>query len=134
MKYFTLNELIKSDTATKYGIKNEPNEAQKQNLLYLIEHVLEPARAKLGMPIIVTSGYRNPQLNAKVGGSASSQHKEGEAVDVTCADNTKLYNIFKTQGKFDQLIWEKGNDKQPAWVHVSVKRNGKNRKQELRIK
>jgi len=133
MKYFTLEELITSADAVKYGINNEPDQIQKNNLLYLIEHVLEPARAKLGMPITVTSGFRCQKLNAKVGGSITSHHTKGEAVDLCCADNAKLYNILKEMGKYDQLIWEKGNDKCPAWVHISYNA-GINRKQLLRIR
>jgi len=132
MKYFTLNELIKSDTATKYGIKNEPNEAQKENLRQLIVQKLDPAREALGMEIIVTSGYRGDELNKRVGGSKSSQHKDGYAVDVYCADLPKLHSIFEAQGNFDQLIKEKWSTGK-GWIHISFVWNGRNRNQKLII-
>jgi zinc D-Ala-D-Ala carboxypeptidase len=128
MKYFTINELTKTST----GISNIPNAEQIANLIYLVENLLDKAREQLGMPITVTSGYRSEKVNKAVGGVATSQHTKGEAVDLVCRDNAKLFNILKTMN-FDQLIWEKGNSVQPAWVHVSLKRNGINRKQIIRL-
>lgn len=128
MKYFTINELTKTST----GISNIPNAEQIANLTYLVENLLDKVREKLAMPITVTSGYRSEAANRKVGGVATSQHTKGEAVDLVCCDNAKLFNILKTMN-FDQLIWEKGNSVQPAWVHVSLKRNGINRKQVIRL-
>ncbi|MDR1848113.1 MAG: peptidase M15 [Bacteroidales bacterium] len=129
MKYFTIKELTKTNT----GLKNEPNEIELQRLEYLINEVLDPVREALGMPITVTSGFRTQEVNKKVGGVVTSQHCRGEAADLVCNDNAKLYTTIKRLGKYDQLIWEKGNDQQPAWVHVSYK-FGINRKQELRIR
>ena len=128
MKYFTINELTKTST----GISNIPNAEQIANLTYLVENLLDKVREKLAMPITVTSGYRSEAVNRKVGGVATSQHTKGEAVDLVCGDNAKLFNILKTMN-FDQLIWEKGNNIQPAWVHVSLKRNGINRKQIIKL-
>lgn len=128
MKYFTINELTKTST----GISNIPNAEQIANLTYLVENLLDKVREKLAMPITVTSGYRSEAVNRKVGGVANSQHTKGEAVDLVCRDNARLFNILKTMN-FDQLIWEKGNSVQPAWVHVSLKRNGINRKQIIRL-
>lgn len=128
MKYFTINELTKTST----GISNIPNAEQIANLTYLVDNLLDKVREKLAMPITVTSGYRSEAVNRKVGGVATSQHTKGEAVDLVCRDNARLFNILKTM-TFDQLIWEKGNSVQPAWVHVSLKRNGTNRKQIIRL-
>ena len=128
MKYFTINELTKTST----GISNIPNAEHVANLIYLVENLLDKAREQLGMPITVTSGYRSEKVNKAVGGVATSQHTKGEAVDLVCRDNARLFNILKTMN-FDQLIWEKGNSVQPAWVHVSSKRNGINRKQVIRL-
>lgn len=128
MKYFTINELIKTST----GISNIPNAEQVANLIYLVENLLDKAREELAMPITVTSGYRSEAVNRRVGGVATSQHTKGEAVDLVCGDNAKLFNILKKLN-FDQLIWEKGNNIQPAWVHVSLKRIGINRKQVIRL-
>lgn len=128
MKYFTLNELTKTSTR----ISNIPNAEQIANLTYLVENLLDEAREQLGMPITVTSGYRSKAVNKAVGGVATSQHTKGEAVDLVCRDNARLFNIIKTMN-FDQLIWEKGNSIQPAWVHVSLKRIGINRKQIIKL-
>ena len=128
MKYFTINELTKTST----GISNIPNAEHIANLIYLVENLLDKVREKLAMPITVTSGYRSEAVNRKVGGVATSQHTKGEAADLVCRDNAKLFDILKTMN-FDQLIWEKGNSVQPAWVHVSLKRNGTNRKQIIRL-
>ena len=128
MKYFTIKELTKTST----GISNIPNAEQIANLTYLVENLLDEAREQLGMPITVTSGYRSKAVNKAVGGVATSQHTKGEAVDLVCKDNARLFNILKTMN-FDQLIWEKGNSIQPAWVHVSLKRIGINRKQIIKL-
>ncbi|MFV0501732.1 MAG: D-Ala-D-Ala carboxypeptidase family metallohydrolase [Bacteroidales bacterium] len=128
MKHFTINELTKTST----GISNIPNAEHIANLIYLVDNLLDKAREQLGMPITVTSGYRSENVNKAVGGVATSQHTKGEAVDLVCGNNAKLFNIIKTMN-FDQLIWEKGNSIQPAWVHVSLKRNGINRKQIIKL-
>lgn len=121
MKYFTIRELTKSDTALKYGIKNEPSSQEKANLTALVEKVLDPLREAYGKPIIVTSGYRCERLNKIVKGSASSQHKKGQAADIrsvqdTPEENKKLFDlIVKLKLPFDQLI----NEYNFNWVHVS---------------
>ncbi|MFV0501285.1 MAG: D-Ala-D-Ala carboxypeptidase family metallohydrolase [Bacteroidales bacterium] len=128
MKHFNINVLTKTST----GISNIPNAEHIANLIYLVENLLDKAREQLGMPITVTSGYRSEAVNKAVGGVATSQHTKGEAVDLVCGNNAKLFNIIKTMN-FDQLIWEKGNSIQPAWVHVSLKRIGINRKQIIKL-
>ncbi len=129
MKYFTIEEMCK----TSYKVENKPTEEQTQALWTLVQKVLDVAREKLKMPIIVTSGFRCPTLNRLVGGSPTSQHVLGEAADLVCKDNRLLFEILSTMD-YDQLIWEYGDDNAPAWVHVSYKANGKNRRQRLRIK
>lgn len=126
-KYFTLNEL----TDTNTGLINNPNKDEIDNLKVLVEKVLDPARELLGKPITVTSGYRSPLVNRKVNGSKTSQHIKGEAADIKCEDNKKLFDIIVNNIEFDQLIWEYGDDNQPAWVHVSFKKD-KNRNQILK--
>ena len=123
MKYFTIEELSK----TSHKVDNKPNEEQKANIEYLINNILDKARETLGMPIKVTSGFRSVELNKKVGGAANSQHTKGEAADLTCYDNKKLFNILKKLGGFDQLI----NEFNYSWIHVSVKRNGENKNEVL---
>lgn len=133
MKHFTLRELIKSDTAIRKGIKNVPNRQEEQNLIALVDKILDPLREAYKKPIIVTSGFRCEELNRLVGGSKTSQHRTGQAVDIrtipdTPEENKKLYDlIIQLNLPFDQLIDEHNFD----WVHVSF--SEKNRKQILKI-
>lgn len=128
-KNFTLSEM----TATSTGIENSPNAQQLNSLINLVEKILQPVRDLYGKPITVTSGFRNEEVNRAVGGAKTSQHMRGEAADIKCSDNAAIFKLIKDNFLFDQLIWEKGNDKQPAWVHVSLKKFG-NRKQVLYLK
>lgn len=128
---FSIAEMTYSKTAKRLGISNVPSFAIINNLRALCEKVLQPARTALGIPLTITSGYRSQQLNKAVNGASASQHMNGEAADIVCADNAKLYHFIKDNLVFDQLIWEKGNNKQPAWVHVSFSRQ--NRKQILKM-
>jgi len=127
MKYFTIEELTQTDT----GLKNVPNSVEIENLKYLVDKILDPAREALGVPIIVNSGFRSKKVNKAIGGASTSQHTKGEAADITTKDNKKLFDWIRDNCEFDQLIWEFGTAKSPAWVHVSLKRNGKNRKEVL---
>ena len=129
MRYFSISELCKSETADSHNIDNVPNEDTIKNLNTLVEKVLDPARETLGSPITVTSGYRSPELNSAVRGSKTSQHMKGQAADLVCSDNARLFNIIKDDLEFDQLIWENNG----AWVHVSYNAAG-NRKQVLNLK
>ena len=83
MKYFTLSELTYSATARQRGIRNEPDETQKENLRKLVENLLDPIRERWGKPILVTSGFRSQQLNKAVGGVRNSEHLTGCAADIT---------------------------------------------------
>ena len=131
MKYFTIKEL----TNTSYkSIDNTPSNVQTFNLVALVERVLDPAREWLGVPITVTSGFRNKTINQLVGGAVNSQHTTGEAADLVCSDNAKLFTYIRDCLIFDQLIWEFGDDTRPSWVHVSYSRQGVNRKEVLRAK
>ena len=130
MKYFSIKELCKSNTAIKNKIDNHPTPEIEKNLTILIEHCLDPIREKFGKPITVTSGYRCEKLNKLVGGKPNSQHLKGQAADLVGDTNTKTKEIFeiaKQLGNFDQLLFEK-NSKGSIWVHISYKDSG-NRKQ-----
>lgn len=136
MSYFTLKEFTRSSTAEARGISNNPTPQHQQNIQMLISNVLDPLREKFGKPIIISSGYRSQALNKAVGGSSTSQHCKGQAADIVAqnpADNALLFNIISSTLPFDQLIWEKGNDAYPAWVHVSFASSG-NRKEKLKTK
>ena len=93
----------------------------------------------IGIPIGISSFYRSPKLNQKVKGSKTSQHIKGEAMDIDAdifggITNKEIFDYIKDNLDFHELIWEYGDDDNPAWVHVSLKRVGKNKKQILRIK
>lgn len=132
MKYFTIEEMIKSSTATANRIDNTPNQTVIDNLTKLIEAVLDPLREWYGKPIRVNSGYRCEALNEAVGSKTKkSQHLYGEAADITVGsktENEKLFNYIKDNLPFDQLI----NESNFSWVHVSY-REGRLRKQVLAL-
>jgi len=138
-KHITLGEAIKSQTATRHGIDNTPNGEVLLNMQHLANNVFEPIREHFGIPIGISSFYRSPKLNQKVKGSKTSQHMKGEAMDIDAdifggITNKEIFDYIKKNLDFDELIWEYGDDDNPAWVHVSLKRVGKNSKQILRIK
>ena len=111
MKYFSIEELCRSETADAKGIDNRPSAVARENLEALVFNVLDPLREVFGKPIIVNSGYRSTLLNNILGGARSSQHTRGEAADITAEDvkdNKQLFEIIRENLPFDQLIWEKG--------------------------
>ena len=131
MKYFTIQELSHSDTAVARGIDNCPTAEAIHNLTKLVENVLDPLREKYGKPIRVSSGYRSAILNRSVNGATSSQHRLGEAADITVGskeENRKLFEIIRLELPFDQLR----DERDFSWVHVSF-REGRNRKQVLKL-
>lgn len=131
MKYFTIEELCRSDKARQMGINNTPTDDIIDSLSDLVENVLDPARERIGKPITVNSGYRCPKLNKAVGGATTSQHVKGEAADLTTGsreENKRLFEIIRDNLQFDQLI----NEHEFSWIHVSY-RQGINRKQILKI-
>lgn len=124
---FTIDELIKSDTAKKKGINNNPGRDELNNLNRLIKEVLQPIRDKYGHPIYISSGYRSPELNKAVGGAKNSQHLSGQAADIYCKHSSKAYlfglikkMIDNSEIKVGQLIWEYGTVNEPNWIHVSL--------------
>lgn len=124
--YFTIDELCASNTARKRGIDNTPTPDAEANLMLLRDRVLNPAREALGSTIYVNNGYRSPQLNAAVGGKATSQHLTGQAADITTKSrerNQQLFAILVQQGNYDQLIWEGDG----SWIHVSYRESGNRR-------
>lgn len=131
-EHVTYLEATDSNTAKRAGLKNIPNEKQLNNMIQLAEKIIEPARVGIGnKPIKINSFFRAYLVNRHIGGSVTSQHCEGEAVDLSCFDNKLLFDFIKNNLDFDQLIWEYGNDISPDWVHVSYKCKN-NRKQILR--
>lgn len=133
-EHFTLAEMLRSGTAIRYNIENNPTERDIENLRSLCRTVLEPLRRRYGR-IIITSGFRCPELNARVGGSPQSQHMRGEAVDihVSCPEIAQKFAQFIISfTDFDQLIFEPavaGGNKRPHWLHVSHTTRRRNRHQ-----
>ena len=119
MKYFTVKELVRSDTARRLGIDNTPPASAVKALHALVDNVLDPLRQAWGGPIHVNSGYRCPELNQIVGGTPGSQHQRGEAADITVGSrsaNRRLLALIKRLDlPVDQCIDEKGC----RWIHVS---------------
>lgn len=131
MKYFTIEEMTKSSTATAKGIDNTPSKDIEAKLQKLIEAVLDLLKEWYGKPIRVNSGYRCEALNEAIGGSKTSQHCLGEAADITAGskeENKKLFEYIKDNLPFDQLI----NESDFSWIHVSY-REGRLRKQVLAL-
>ena len=132
--HFTLEEMIKSQAGDRAGIDNLPPPACREALRALCLHVLEPIRERFG-PVIITSGYRGPELNRIVGSSSSSQHPKGEAADIEVPGmaNADLARWIEKHLEYDQLILEcyKPGIPSSGWVHVSYKAHTPNRKQEL---
>ena len=119
MKYFSFQEMERSDTAVRYAIDNSIPENLKNNVARLVDNVLDPLREAWGRPLAVSSGYRCPALNKAVGGSATSHHLRGMAADITTgnnADNRRLFQlIINLKLPFTQLI----DERDFSWVHVS---------------
>jgi hypothetical protein len=120
--HFTLAELTFSRTAAAKGIPNVPDDAQRDNLVALCTQLLEPLRDAAGGPLKITSGYRSPELNRALEGSASrSQHTEGKAADVQ-PSGISVLDLFQAAIRrglpFDQIIYE-DKSQTSKWVHVS---------------
>jgi zinc D-Ala-D-Ala carboxypeptidase len=134
---FTLEEMLESQTARRKGIAEQftPPPEVIANLRALCKNILQPLRDAIGGPIKISSGYRTPRLNRAIGGARNSQHMVGEAADIQGLGgmtNKQLFNKIKQLGlPFDQMIWEFGNDQNPAWVHVSF--GPRNRRQIIRV-
>ena len=119
---FSLQELIKSDTAIRKGIDNNPNADQIEKLKALCENILQPVRDHFGR-VKVTSGYRSPELCTAIGSSVNSQHAKAEAADFECVgvDNAELADWIKDNLTYDQLIVEYYTPGEPnsGWIHCS---------------
>ena len=135
-EHFTLEEFTNSPTAKSKKINNEPTKEHLENLKFVAKKILEPVRKKFGKPVTINSGYRSEILNKAVGGSRTSQHCNGEAVDfeINGVSNKEVAEWVTLNIEYDQCILEFYNPKEgtnSGWVHVSLKRDGKNRKQKL---
>ncbi len=136
-EHVKFKELLRSHTALAKGIKNIPNEEEIENLRNTCTMIFEPIRALLGgHPIIISSAFRCKALNKAIGGSETSQHMEGMALDLVAVEcsNVEMFEIIKECSflDFDQLILEGyKKDKTAGWVHISTRPDGKNRNEAL---
>ena len=132
MKYFSIGEMIRSDTAKRLGIDNTPSDKIKNNLTLFINTILDPIREDWGSPIIVSSGYRCPELNKAVGGVKTSGHLYGFCADLQVKGDLRKFSNFviewmkEHQMKWDQIIWEKSGG--VTWLHFCwIGKDGKQR-------
>jgi hypothetical protein len=132
-KHLSLAEVTRSETAKRKGVSNMPTPEHLENFKLLAEKVFEPIREHFGVPIHISSGYRSKELNKAIGGSLSSEHCEGRAIDIDMdgsasgVTNKQVFDFIKENLDFNQLI----NEFDYSWVHVSYNPNGKQRKQVL---
>lgn len=131
---FNLSEMTVSPTAKRLGLSNQPTPEHIENMRYCCEKILEPVRAKFG-PVTINSSYRAPAVNKAVGGSKTSQHVNGQAIDfeVKGVDNKRVADWVADNLEFDQVILEfySAGDKNSGWVHASIKKGGGNRKMRM---
>ena len=132
---FSLAELTASQTAARKGIPNNPTPGQIENLKKLCESILQPIRNHYDSPVIISSGFRTPELCVLINSSINSQHAKGQAADlqVIGVDNEALATYIKNNLDFDQLILEfykKEEGPHSGWIHVSYV-GKENRKQSL---
>ena len=130
-KNFTLSEMVKSATAERLNVDNSPSDIHLVNLTHLAIRILQPVRDEFGV-ITINSGYRSPALNAKVGGSKTSQHCNGQAADFESfsTPNPVLAKWIANNLEFDQLILEfyDGVNPNSGWVHCSYNLMGNRKK------
>jgi hypothetical protein len=132
----SLAEMLRSESAKRLGISNQPTPEHLHNMQLLAFCVFQPIRNHFKRPIHISSGYRSEALNKAIKGSSrTSQHSKGQAMDIdmdgTEITNKQIFDFIKDNLDFDQMIWEFGTAENPDWVHVSY--SGKrNRKQILR--
>ena len=136
-KHITHKEAIRSNTALRLNISNIPNDYEISNMVGIAANVFEPLREYVGGPIKIISMFRCEDLNRAIGGSSRSQHCQGRAIDLDDTfghkTNAEMFNYIKNNLNFDQLIWEFGDNKNPAWIHVSYVSQEENRTRCLRV-
>ena len=130
-KHISYKEGVYSTTAMRRAINNTPDDDQLNSMETLAEEVFEPLREYVNGPIKINSFFRCPELNKAIGGSYTSQHCKGQAIDIDDTygkmTNAEMYHWIKDNLDFDQMIWEFGDDDNPNWVHVSYVSPEKNR-------
>jgi hypothetical protein len=134
----TLAEMVRSESAKRHNISNQPTPQHLENMRYLAEKIFQPIRDHFRFQILISSGYRSAALNKKIGGSNSSFHSKGCAIDIdndnTLITNKQIFEFIKENLEFTELIWEKGSDTNPAWVHVAIVKGREKEKEILKTK
>lgn len=131
-KHLDIAEVIRSESAKREGIINMPTPEHYENLKVIAEKVFEPIREHFGVPILISSGYRSEALNVYIGGSRSSDHSKGRALDIDMdgsssgVTNKMIFEFIKDNLEIDQLI----NEFNYSWIHVGY-RGKDNRNQVL---
>ena len=132
----SFKEATKSNTALRLNLNNNPDAYQVTNMVGVAENVFEPLREYVGGAIKINSMFRSEELNTAIGGSSRSQHIEGRAMDLDDTfghkSNAEMFHYIKNNLSFDQLIYEFGDDNNPAWIHVSYISEEENRGRCLR--
>ena len=131
-EHVSYKEGVYSATALRRGLENIPNEDQLKCMEDIAKYVFEPLRDWVGGPIKINSFFRGEPVNTAIGGSKTSQHMNGQAMDIDDTfgwkTNAEMYHFIKDNLNFDQLIWEFGDDDNPNWIHVSYVTHRENRK------
>ena len=135
-EHISYKEGTRSVTALRLGIDNTPDQYQFTNMQVIAENIFEPLRKWVRGPIKINSFLRVSDLNKAIGGSKSSQHCQGRAIDIDDSyghkTNAEMFQYIKKHLDFDQMIWEFGDDNNPDWVHVSYVSPDRNRGRCLR--
>ena len=135
-EHISYKEGTRSVTALRLGIDNTPDQYQFTNMQVIAENIFEPLRKWVRGPIKINSFLRVPDLNKAIGGSESSQHCQGRAIDIDDSyghkTNAEMFQYIKKHLDFDQMIWEFGDDNNPDWVHISYVSPDRNRGRCLR--
>ena len=131
-KHISYKEATHSNTALRRNLDNTPNDEQLKRMEEVAENLFEPLREWVGGPIKVNSFFRGKAVNTAIGGSRTSQHMKGQAIDIDDTfghkTNAEMYYYIKDNLDFDQMIWEFGDDKNPNWIHISWVSHRPNRK------
>ena len=136
-RHISYAEAVRSPEAIRLGLANVPDAEQLAAMRLVAETCFEPLRAQHGKPIGITSFFRSQEVNQAIGGSLTSAHMNGEAIDLDAdlfhngITNAEIFRLLIEHVDFDQCIWEFGTKDQPAWVHTSYRATN-NRKQVLR--
>jgi len=133
-EHISYSEAVRSYTGKKLGLDNTPNEEQLANMKLLAEKIFEPVRKHFNVPIYIWSMFRSKTVNEAIGGSRTSQHLKGQAVDIDGqiyggVTNSEIFDYIVNNLIFDQIIAEfPDNSGEPNWVHVSYRKNNNRRK------